>query len=102
MSASPQPNAVRLSVKGPRLNIENCATMKEEGLALLKGEHSHLVVDMKEVEFVDSSGVGALVGLRKAVGSNGTVTLSNASEFVVRVLELTKLTDVFQIEKRLS
>ena len=87
-----------MTLDGPRLNLENCDQIKQQGKAPISSSGaSHLTIDMARVTFVDSSGLGALVALRKAVGANGSVTLNNPNDFVMRVLDLTKLRNVFQV-----
>lgn len=93
---STQPSQT-INVPGPRLNIENCDALKERGIALVNSGTRHVTLDMSEVEFMDSSGVGAMVAIRKAVGSNGTVRLLNCHPFINKVVELTKLTHVFEM-----
>lgn len=55
-------------------------------------------VDLGEVSFIDSSGLGALVRLRKEADEQGTsLTLSNVSVATERLLQLTGLADVFDL-----
>lgn len=93
---STQPSQT-IVVPGPRLNIENCDALKERGVSLVNSGTRHVTLDMSEVDFVDSSGVGAMVAIRKALGSDGTVRLLNCRPFINNVLELTKLTHVFEV-----
>jgi len=55
-----------------------------------------ITVDLRKVDFIDSSGLGALVTLRKHAGADRTVRLVNLSPFVAKVLTLTKLVKVFE------
>ncbi|MEM6663848.1 MAG: STAS domain-containing protein, partial [Pseudomonadota bacterium] len=74
--------------------------VKEEGLRLLaNSDASEMIINMGNVEFIDSSGVGALVALRKAMGEDGIVTLINTHDFVDRVITLTNLSRVFQVRR---
>ena len=62
-----------------------------EGLAVtISGEIAHLILDMAEVEFVDSSGLGFIMGryaLMKEIGGN--LTLRNPSAIVMKMLTMT-------------
>ncbi len=61
-------------------------------------EHSRLVIDMSQVEFVDSSIIGALVGLlRRARTAGGDVKLAALHPDVEMIFELTRLQRVFRI-----
>ena len=58
-----------------------------------------LVVDLEGVDFIDSAGLGVLVGgLKRAQGRRGRARAGGApASSVIRVLELTGLTRVFEI-----
>lgn len=54
--------------------------------------HSHIVVNLTETSFVDSSGLGALIGgLKVARQAGGDLRISGAPEQVLTVLQLTNL-----------
>jgi anti-anti-sigma factor len=66
--------------------------------ALAAGDR--LPVDVAEVTFIDSSGVGALVAVRNAASaSGGSLVLRNLSQPVRRLLELSGLVSSFSIEE---
>ena len=57
-----------------------------------------LVVDLEGVDFIDSAGLGVLVGgLKRARDRQGDVQLVATGQNVIRVLELTGLTRAFEI-----
>jgi anti-sigma B factor antagonist len=60
----------------------------------------HLVLDVSKLDFLDSSGLGVLVGAarRARTEMGGTVTLVKPSPSVLRLLELTRLGHVFAVE----
>ena len=58
-----------------------------------------VVVDLSEVQFIDSSGLGALIALhQRAADAGGELTLRNPSDGVRRVLDLTRTGPVFEVE----
>src|SRR5438477_11724442 len=65
---------------------------------LISTEHKSIILDMKHVDFIDSTGLGTLVvahtQLQKAGGS---VKLLNVSKRNVQLLILTKLSTVFEM-----
>jgi len=63
----------------------------DEGLAVIeRGEE--LALDMAEVDFIDSTGIGALVELARAAKARGSgVQISRSSARVARVLEFSGL-----------
>jgi anti-sigma B factor antagonist len=75
---------------------------RDFGTALL--EHiedpgtTQLVVDLSRVEFMDSSGLQALLGARRNATGRVDLVLLNPSSAIVRLLELTALTEMFAIQ----
>jgi anti-anti-sigma factor len=64
-----------------------------------KPDISRVVLDLSTVEFMDSSGVGALLGVQKRLSTQGeAVTLKGARAAVVGVIELLRLQRVFKME----
>jgi anti-anti-sigma factor len=62
-------------------------------------QYRKIVIDMSATQFIDSSGVGALVGvLRFAQNSGNELVLWSLQPQVMAVLEMTRLKRVFKIE----
>lgn len=69
--------------------------MYDAGMDVL-GRGGALTLDMAEVDFMDSTGIGALVELTKAAASRGSrLVISGRSARVSRVLEATGLEDAW-------
>jgi len=56
-----------------------------------------VLLDMSEVEFLDSSGLGAVVAARKLLGSDRTLALAGLQPAVDKVMRLTHMDRVFPI-----
>jgi anti-sigma B factor antagonist len=70
----------------PDLHGQVDALLAEDGV-------TGIVLDLSEVTFLDSSGIGALVGcLRKANEAGKTLRVDNAHGLVREVLDLTNVT----------
>lgn len=60
--------------------------------------HRTLVLDLHGVEFVDSSGLGALLGIKKQQDrGGGRLVLSRMSPPVARILQITRMDGVFTV-----
>ncbi len=58
-----------------------------------------VIIDFSKVEFIDSSGVGALVSVHKRIADQQqSVTLLNPCPAVLSVIELLRLHRVFKLE----
>ena len=65
--------------------------------ALAAGEVTEVVVDLADVRFVDSAGIGALLSIRERAQQQGIdVSFTRASGPVRRILGLTGLQDVLR------
>jgi anti-sigma B factor antagonist len=81
-----------------RLDAHNSVDLKVEMQRLYDGGSLHLLVDLKNVRFIDSSGLGALVsGFKNATTKHGTLKLSSLQPQVKSMFELTRLHRVFEI-----
>ncbi len=90
--------AVLIEVREERLDAHNSSELKTQMLNLLEDGKSNLIVDLHEVRFVDSSGLGALVsGFKNASARNGNLKLSGLQPQVKSMFELTRLHRVFEI-----
>jgi anti-sigma B factor antagonist len=66
-------------------------------LDLIDGGDVHLVVNLARVEFIDSSGLGALVSALKRIGRPGELKVCGLNEAVRSMFELTRLNRVIPI-----
>jgi|SRR6056297_104903 len=91
-------NAILMQVQEERLDAHNSGELKTQMLKLFEDGKSNLVVDLSDVRFVDSSGLGALVsGFKNASSRNGSLKLSGLQMQVKSMFELTRLHRVFEI-----
>jgi anti-sigma B factor antagonist len=87
-----------LIVKEERLDAHNSGDLKAQMLKLFEEGKTSLVIDLRDVRFVDSSGLGALVsGFKNASSRNGNLKLSGLQLQVKSMFELTRLHRVFEI-----
>jgi anti-sigma B factor antagonist len=81
-----------------RLVMANAPAVRKELLEMIANDHHHLVLDLGDVSFVDSSGLSVLVSALKAADRvSGSVVLLNLTDDVRALVELTRMHEVFQI-----
>lgn len=80
-----------------RLDATMALQFKDKVGDLIAGGERSLVLDLARVDFVDSSGLGALVALLKRMGAEGSLALASVRPPVARLLALTRLDRVFRI-----
>lgn len=57
----------------------------------------HIVLDLSEVDFIDSSGLGAIVSSLKTLGNDGDLVICGIRETVMGLFKITRMNRVFQI-----
>lgn len=78
------------------LIASNVDALKQAMPALIES-NTRFVFDLGDLEFVDSVGIGTLVGcLKQARQKSGDIRMCRACEAVSRIFELVKLDRVFQ------
>lgn len=81
-----------------RLDLAGANTIKQEFTSLLEKNYDFWIIDMAKVEFVDSSGLSALVvGLKTAREHGYSLILCNLNPTVKLAFEITQLDRVFPI-----
>jgi anti-sigma B factor antagonist len=92
------PHAI-VVIKG-EIDAHTAPAMKERLLALLVEGIDRLVVDLREVEFIESVGLGTLVAIRKRLRPSDKslcLVLAPEQSVIRRTFEITGLDKVFPI-----
>lgn len=86
---------VRLNGELDHHSADRVRTLIEE--AMMKDHVKHLVMDMQELTFMDSSGIGVILGRYKQVkAKGGKLIICNANRSVNRLLELSGLFKIIE------
>lgn len=87
-----------LTIQEERIDAHNSAELKEYISQMLERGENTIVVQLKQVRFIDSSGLGALLfGHKQALAKSGQFALAEIQAQVLSMFELTRLTRVFEI-----
>jgi anti-sigma B factor antagonist len=79
-------------------DVYGAPAFREQITAEIGAGRYHLVVDLSQTTYIDTTGLGMLVGaLKRARAHGGWVRLAGPRESVLKCLRLTGLTKVFQI-----
>ena len=82
---------------GSRLDAAQSVPFKEALRSVSDTGAHHILLDMSEVEFLDSSGLGAIVTVMKYLGREKRVQLAGLSGAVAKVFRLTRMDTVFRL-----
>jgi anti-sigma B factor antagonist len=86
-----------MQLKG-RLDLASGSALKEQVKILFAKENNAIHLNLAEVDFINSSGLGALVSVMKETRlRKGRLTLSNLASYVQEIFEITQLSHIFEI-----
>ena len=86
-----------LTLEG-EVDVYTAPSLKEALVEQIESGCVNVLVDMESVGFIDSSGLGVLVGgLRRAKERSGTVRLVCTKENILKIFRITGLDKVFPI-----
>jgi len=89
--------AIRLLLRG-ELDFEHAYTFDEELQSIERAQPPCIVLDLRELSFVDSCGMGRLVAARRrAHRAKRRLLLVRGGESIDRLLALTRLDEEFEI-----
>jgi len=90
-------NSVVIEFKGNVMGGPDAVSLNEKLHELIEEDKTNIVVDLSKVKFMNSSGLGMLIGglttMRKA---GGDLRIANASDKIESLLVVTKLITVFK------
>lgn len=97
MTASEIGNTLVVTVGDRRIDAAVAVRFKEEMQELTRSVPKRVILDLSNVEFLDSSGLGAVVGSMKQLSRNCHLDLSGLTPTVDKVFRITRMDRVFRI-----
>ncbi|MGB0346177.1 MAG: STAS domain-containing protein [Balneolaceae bacterium] len=89
--------SVVIEFKGNVMGGPDAVSLNEKLHELIEAEKTNIVVDLAKVKFMNSSGLGMLIGgLTTMRKSGGDLRLANATDKIQSLLIVTKLITVFK------
>ena len=80
------------------VDVYTSPRVKQEIVNLLNSDVTRMVVDLTGVEYLDSTGLGVLIGgLKRARERDGDLKLICDNVRILRIFEITGLTKIFDI-----
>jgi len=91
-------NTAIIAITG-EMDVYTTPQVKDAMLALLEKGYYHLIVNLQQTEYLDSTALGVLVGTLKRVRERGgDLRLVAPQPKIRRLLEITRLIKVFSID----
>lgn len=90
--------ALSVIAVGGEIDVYTAPRLREEISRLVASGRYRLVVDLEQVDFLDSTGLGVLVGgLKKVRAHEGSMSLVCSQERLLKIFRITGLAKVFPI-----
>lgn len=90
-------NILVVRVEDKRIDASKAPAFKDEMARCIDAGQNQLVLDLSQVDFIDSSGLGALVSCLKRLGPRGSLAVAGATGAVSRLFSLTRMDRVFAL-----
>ena len=97
MSASVASGTLVVSVAEDRIDAAVAVRFKDKMRELTDHPAERVLLDLSQVEFLDSSGLGAVVGSMKQLGRGRKLDLAGLTPTVDKVFRMTRMDSVFRI-----
>ncbi len=79
------------------IDLAAAPTLKSALLELVREGHRQLILDLSGVSYLDSTGLGVLVGIRKRLADQGRLAIAGTPKNVFRVFQITGLDAKFEM-----
>ena len=89
-------NGVVVVAVAGELDAYTAPKLRQAVVEALAGRTDRLVMDLSSVRFIDSTGLGVLLGVRRRLPAPGQLRLVVTSVSVARLLSITGLHNVFE------
>lgn len=94
----PAPGTHVITVAG-EIHVSTAPRFSEELNAAIEDEAPAVVLDLSDVDFIDSTGLSVLLnGLRRVTRQRGRMALVATNPTVLRLFEITRLDSTFDIK----
>lgn len=97
MSATEDGDCLVIAVQEKRVDAAVAVRFKDRVRELSEHPGDRIVLDLSEVEFLDSSGLGAVVASMKHLGGDRRMDLAGLTPTVDKVFRMTRMDTVFRI-----
>jgi anti-sigma B factor antagonist len=80
-----------------RIDASLAVKFKNDVSQIISENDGRIVLNLSNVDFIDSSGLGAIVSLMKSLGGSGNISICNMKDPVMGVFKLTRMDKIFSI-----
>jgi anti-sigma B factor antagonist len=97
LTSSKEPGLQIVTVQGQRIDAAVALAFKDRMREATEDGDEIVLLDLNHVQFIDSSGLGAIVAAMKNLGPNRKLVLAGLTPTVDKVFRLTRMDSVFGV-----
>jgi len=97
-----RPKVISIQVLEDRIDAATAIQFKEQMRDVTRDAPGRVVLDLARVQFLDSSGLGAIVAVKKLLGPDRVLELASLTPTVQKVFRLTRMDSIFTIHASLE
>ncbi|MEM8632810.1 MAG: STAS domain-containing protein [Pseudomonadota bacterium] len=102
LKSSVSDDAMVITVEADRIDAAVAIRFKDLFRDAAQGAAQRVILDLSRVQFIDSSGLGAVVAAMKLLDREKTLELAGLTPTVAKVFRLTRMDSVFKIHGSLD
>jgi len=88
-------NVFIVKILDKRLDASIASDFKEKMSDLIRNGNHTILLNISDVDFIDSTGLGAIVSSLKMLGEKGNIGICEIKDTVMRMFKLTRMNKVF-------
>ena len=97
-----EPRAAVVTVNADRIDAAVAIEFKDQMRAAIADTSGRVVLDLSQVDFVDSSGLGAIVAAMKLMPTGRPLDLAGLSPNVDKVFRMTRMDSIYTIHRTIA
>ncbi len=97
LSSTTEAERLIVTVQEARIDAAIALAFKDKMRDEIADGPDTVILNLQKVEFVDSSGLGAIVATMKSMGKDRTLALAGLTPTVEKVFRLTRMDSVFSL-----
>ncbi len=102
LTSKKEPKLLIVTVQDTRIDAASALRFKDEMRRVAEGGKDPVLLDLHHVEFIDSSGLGAIVATMKLLAPARQLVLAGFTPTVEKVFKLTRMDTVFRVHTRVE
>ncbi len=85
-----------------RIDASSAADFKSQLMERIGDGSHHMILDLSQIHFIDSSGLGVIVSLLKLTAGKGDISLCAIQEPVMSLFKMTRMDRIFHLYPSLA